>query len=71
MIANYMYYSTLETINKELLRKADGRLGYSVISIRRRLMDVWTVSLLLLRSSRYVRHLTFIVWALDMIYTVC
>ena len=56
----------------KLLRKADGSWEYSVISIRQQLMVVWTVSLLFLRILKYVRHLMFMVWALDMtLSTVC
>ena len=48
----------------KLALKVDGSQRYSVISM--------TVSLLPLRISKYVRYLTFMVWALDMTFsTVC
>ena len=64
LIANYVCYSTLKTINEDLDKIAaqdSWRLGiYSDLNTT---AIVWTVSLLLLRSSKYVTHLTFMVWA--------
>ena len=70
-----MYYSTLETINKDLDEiAAQGRWKLGIFSDLNTtaVMVVWTVSLLFLRILKYVRHLTFMVWALDMtLSTVC